>query len=121
MLLQHSRIDARADTKGVPIALEQRDRSLWNQKMIAEGLVMLDKSLRPDQSVVFRPQELKPELTPPIPRRYSLQAAIAAVHCRADKAEETDWQDIVQLYELLENIMPGWVINLNRAIALSRW
>ena len=121
MLLQHARAEARTDAQGAPVSLDQQDRSLWDQKMIAEGLVMLDKSLRRDRSVSFRQRQLKPESKLPLPGRYCLQAAIAAVHCRADKAEDTDWQEIVELYELLQQVMPGPVISLNRAIALSRW
>lgn len=103
MLLQHARAAARVDGDGMPVPLEQQDRALWDAKQIAEGTAMVEKSLRQG---------------PPGP--YGLQAAIAAVHCRAASAAETDWGQIVALYELLEIVSPNPVVTLNRAVAVAR-
>ncbi|MCG8428170.1 MAG: RNA polymerase sigma factor [Chromatiales bacterium] len=104
MLLQHARAAARSDDQGAPVPLEQQDRTRWDQKLIAEGTVLVEKSLRHQT-----------------PGRYTLQAAIAAVHCQAKQPEETDWEQISMLYDLLEGLTPGPVVTLNRAIAVARW
>ena len=81
MLLQHARAPARFDADGEIVLLEDQDRGLWNRKMIAEGLALIDKALRHRQ-----------------PGPYQVQAAIAALHARAAKAEDTDWAEIDLLY-----------------------
>ncbi|MEW9855687.1 DUF6596 domain-containing protein [Novosphingobium sp. M1R2S20] len=101
MLLQHSRQGARFDETGAPILLEDQDRSLWNRTMIAEALAMIDKAMLHHQ-----------------PGPYQIQAAIAALHARAGKPEETDWEGMDQLYEALERRAPSPVVTLNRAVAI---
>lgn len=103
MLLQHARTPARLDTQGNIVLLEQQDRGVWNQDMIGEGLAMVDKALRHRR-----------------PGPYQIQAAIAALHDRAQTAAETDWQEIEVLYAALEQMQPSPVITLNRAVALSK-
>jgi RNA polymerase sigma-70 factor (ECF subfamily) len=103
MLLQHSRMAARFDANGSIVLLEEQDRSLWNQEMINEGLALVDKA--------FRHNQIGP---------YQLQAAIAALHARAKKAEDTDWNEIELLYGMLEQIQPSPVVTLNRSVAVSK-
>ncbi|MGE0114686.1 MAG: RNA polymerase sigma factor [Steroidobacteraceae bacterium] len=103
LLLQHARAAARLDAEGGIVLLEHQDRSLWNRDMIAEGLAMVDKALRHRR-----------------PGPYQVQAAIAALHARAPHAEETDWNEIDQLYAVLERLQPSPVITLNRAVAVSK-
>jgi RNA polymerase sigma-70 factor, ECF subfamily len=103
LLLQHARAPARLDADGSIVLLEDQDRSLWNQGMIAEGLVLVEKALRHHR-----------------PGPYQLQAAIAGVHAHAARAEETDWAEIDQLYALLETLQPSPVVTLNRAVAVSK-
>ena len=103
MLLQHARAPARFDAKGEIVLLEDQDRTQWNRKMIEEGLALVDKALRHRK-----------------PGPYQVQAAIAALHARAAKAAETDWQEIDLLYGLLERMQPSPVVTLNRAVAVSK-
>ncbi len=103
MLLQHSRMPARFDANGSIVLLEEQDRSLWNQQMINEGLALVDKA--------FRHRQIGP---------YQIQAAIAALHARAKKAEDTDWHEIELLYGMLEQIQPSPVVTLNRSVAVSK-
>ncbi|MBN9242857.1 MAG: RNA polymerase sigma factor [Mesorhizobium sp.] len=103
MLLQHARTPARFDANGEIVLLEDQDRSLWSAKMIAEGLALVDKALRHGK-----------------PGPYQVQAAIAALHARAAKAEDTDWQEIDLLYGLLEQMQPSPVVTLNRAVAVAK-
>jgi RNA polymerase sigma-70 factor (ECF subfamily) len=103
MLLQHARTPARFDAGGEIVLLEDQDRGLWNAKMIGEGLALVDKALRHAK-----------------PGPYQVQAAIAALHARAAKPEDTDWQEIDQLYGLLERLQPSPVVTLNRAVAVAK-
>ena len=103
MLLQHARSAARFDEDGAIILLEDQDRALWNRPMIAEGLALIDKALRHRQ-----------------PGPYQVQAAIAALHARAGRPEDTDWAQIELLYGTLERLVPSPVITLNRAVAVSK-
>ena len=103
LLLQHARAEARFDADGTLILLEDQDRSRWNQKMIAEGLALIDKAMRHRQS-----------------GPYQVQAAIAALHSRAEKPEDTDWKQIDLLYGALELMQPSPVVTLNRAVAVSK-
>jgi len=102
MLLQESRRAARATTCGDLIRLEDQDRSRWNRELIAEGVALVERALG---SRRFGP--------------YTLQAAIAAVHAEAPSARDTDWQQIVALYDVLARLDPSPVVALNRAVALA--
>lgn len=103
MLLQISRRDARFDGNGELVLLEDQDRTRWNHALINEALNLLDKAIRHRQ-----------------PGPYQLQAAIAAIHSRAKRAEDTDWEEIEILYRVLERVQPSPVITLNRAVAVSK-
>jgi len=103
MLLQHARAPARFDPDGGAILLEEQDRSLWNRQMIAEGLALIDKALRHRR-----------------PGAYQVQAAIAALHARAARPQDTDWVQIDLLYATLERLQPSPVVTLNRAVATSK-
>ncbi|KPN93772.1 RNA polymerase sigma factor [Pseudomonas nunensis] len=102
MLLHESRRPARTSDTGELILLDEQDRSLWDAGMIAEGCALVERAL------TFR------RFGP-----YCLQAAIAAVHAEAPTAGETDWPQIVGLYDLLLRAVPSPVIELNRAVALA--
>jgi RNA polymerase sigma-70 factor (ECF subfamily) len=103
MLLQHARAPARFDADGRVVLLEAQDRRRWRRPMIAEGLATLDKALRHRR-----------------PGPYQVQAAIAAMHARAGRAQETDWAEIELLYATLERLSPSPVITLNRAVAVAK-
>lgn len=103
MLLQASRQRARSDAQGELVLLDQQDRSLWDRQQIAEGIQLVEQALRSRQF-----------------GGYSLQAAIAAVHAQAERAEDTDWQEIVGLYDVLLRYWPSPVVELNRAAALAK-
>ena len=102
MLLQESRRTARASATGDIVLLADQDRSLWNRDQIAEGVALVERALG---SRRFGP--------------YTLQAAIAAVHAEAATADETDWREIVGLYDALLQMEPSPVIELNRAVAVA--
>jgi RNA polymerase sigma-70 factor (ECF subfamily) len=102
MLLQHARHGARFDAHGAVVLLERQDRSRWDKDMIAEGLVLVARAFRKRR-----------------PGRYQIEAAIAALHSRAARFEDTDWAQIAQLYEALEDYAPSPIVALNRAAALS--
>jgi RNA polymerase sigma-70 factor, ECF subfamily len=101
--IQASRIPARTDAAGEPVLLLDQDRSRWDRLEINRGLAALQRA-----------RELGGERGP-----YALQAAIAACHARAFRSEETDWAEIVALYEVLAEVMPSPVVELNRAVAIS--
>ena len=103
MLLQHARAPARFDADGQIVLLEDQDRSLWDAKPISEGLALLDKALRHAR-----------------PGPYQVQAAIAALHARSARAEDTDWAEIEMLYAVLERMEPSPVVTLNRAVAVAK-
>jgi len=103
MLLQHARMAARFDAGGDVVLLDDQDRSRWDGGMIAEGLVLLDKAIRHKRR-----------------GPYQVQAAIAALHARAAKPEDTDWEEIDLLYGALEQLTPSPVVTLNRAVAVSK-
>jgi RNA polymerase sigma-70 factor (ECF subfamily) len=102
MLLQESRRAARTSPTGELILLENQDRSLWNRKQIAEGVALLEKALNSHRF-----------------GSYTLQAAIAAVHAKAESVAATDWRQIVALYNQLVRIHPSPVAHLNRAVAIA--
>jgi len=101
MLLHDSRRDARMDAEGNLIILEEQDRSRWNRMQIAEGLLVAEKAMRAGRGP------------------FALQAAIAAAHCRAARAEDTNWREIVRLYDQLERVQPSPIVSLNRAVAVA--
>ncbi len=103
MLLQRARSKARFDGDGNVVLLEDQDRDLWSRPRIAEGLALIDKAMRHRQ-----------------PGPYQIQAAIAALHARAQRAEDTDWAQIDLLYANLERLQPSPVVTLNRAVAISK-
>lgn len=103
LLLQHARAPARLDAAGNIVLLEDQDRSLWDRRLIEEGLAMIEKALRHRR-----------------PGSYQVQAAIAGVHAQAARAEDTQWTEIERLYGLLETLQPSPVITLNRAVAVSK-
>jgi RNA polymerase sigma-70 factor (ECF subfamily) len=102
MLLQHSRRGARTDAGGGLVLLEEQDRARWDHDMIDEGLALIDETV---------------ELRRPGP--YQVQAAIAALHARAPRPEDTDWPQIAALYGGLLALAPSPVIELNRAVAVA--
>ncbi|HET7809999.1 MAG TPA: RNA polymerase sigma factor [Steroidobacteraceae bacterium] len=104
MLLHESRRDARADAAGELILLDEQDRSLWKRELIEEGGALVRTALLS----AARP-----------PGPYALQAAIAAVHAEATRPEDTDWREIVSLYDLLLAQHPSPVVALNRAVAVA--
>ena len=101
MLLHDSRRAARIDEAGDLITLEEQDRGLWNQAQIAEALPLVAEAFRAE------------------PGPFAAQAAIAALHCRAVRAEDTDWPQIVRLYDFLERLQPSPIVSLNRAVAVA--
>jgi RNA polymerase sigma-70 factor (ECF subfamily) len=102
MLLHESRRDTRSSPEGDLVLLADQDRSRWDRARIAEGSALVQRALA---SRRFGP--------------YTLQAAIAAVHAEAPAAEDTDWGQIVGLYEVLLRIEPSPVVELNRAAAVA--
>jgi len=102
MLLHDSRRAARVDSAGELITLEDQDRALWNREQISEGVRLVEQALRL--------RSVGP---------YQLQAAIAAVHSEAEKAEDTDWAQIASLYNELSRVMPTPVVALNHAVAVA--
>jgi RNA polymerase sigma-70 factor (ECF subfamily) len=103
MLLQHARAAARLDAEGEIVLLEDQNRNLWDGKLIAEGLALIDKAMRHRQ-----------------PGPYQIQAAIAALHARAARPEDTDWAEIDALYAALERWQRSPVVTLNRAAAVAK-
>jgi RNA polymerase sigma-70 factor, ECF subfamily len=102
MLLQDSRRGARMSSDGEMVLLEKQDRTRWNQDEIREGLELVESALRTGRA-----------------GPYSLQAAIAAIHARASRADETDWRQIAGLYEVLLRVQPSPVVELNYAAAVA--
>jgi RNA polymerase sigma-70 factor (ECF subfamily) len=102
MLLHDSRRDARVSAEGELILLEEQDRNLWHREQIQEGTEFVESALRRGAAGV-----------------YALQAAIAALHANAKKAKETDWPQIVALYDALLRLQSSPVIEVNRAVAVA--
>ncbi|GAA3224081.1 RNA polymerase sigma factor [Actinocorallia longicatena] len=103
LLLQDSRRDARLDARGDLVVLDDQDRSRWDRAEIAEGLGLLERALAAGR-----------------PGPYQIQAAVAACHAEAVRAEDTDWRQIAALYGVLEGHLPSPVVRLNRAVAVGR-
>jgi RNA polymerase sigma-70 factor, ECF subfamily len=101
MLLHDSRRDARLDEAGDLILLEDQDRRRWNREQIAEALPLVEEAFRGT------------------PGSFAIQAAIAALHCQAARAAETDWPQIVRLYEFLGRLQPSPIVSLNHAVAVA--
>jgi RNA polymerase sigma-70 factor, ECF subfamily len=101
MLLHDARRHARHNTEGDLILLEDQDRGLWNREQIYEGTALAQEAMAGT------------------PGQYALQAAIAATHCGATRAQETNWLEILRLYNLLEKAKPSPVVSLNRAVAVA--
>lgn len=102
MLLTEARRAARSRSDGSLVPLAEQDRRQWNRELIDEGLALVADALS------------RTALGP-----YQLQAAIAAVHAEAARAEDTDWPQILALYELLERSAPNPMVTLNRAVAVA--
>lgn len=102
MLLQHSRRDTRTTDSGDLVLLEEQDRARWDHDMIDEGLATLDGAIEARR-----------------PGPYQLQAAIAALHARAPRPEDTDWPQIAALYDRLVRMTPSAIVGLNRAVAVA--
>ncbi len=102
MLLHESRRQTRTDSAGDIVLLEDQDRCRWNQVMIREGNVLVEQSLRSGRFGI-----------------YTLQAAISAVHAEAKTPTDTDWSQIIALYDVLLRITTGPVVQLNRAVAIA--
>ena len=101
MLLHDSRREARLDEDGNLVVLEDQDRTLWNRPQIDEALTLVEEALRGE------------------PGPFALEAAIAAEHCKAARPEDTNWAQIVKLYDHLEQLLPSPVVSLNRAVAIA--
>lgn len=101
MLLHDSRRDARVDASGDLVILEEQDRSRWNHQQIAEALPLVEEALIGGRGP------------------FAIQAAIAAEHCRAARAGDTDWTTIVRLYDQLQLVQPSPIVELNRAVAVA--
>jgi RNA polymerase sigma-70 factor, ECF subfamily len=101
MLLHDARREARLDGAGEIVTLEDQDRSRWNHKQIAEALLLVNDTTRGG------------------PGPFALQAEIAAAHCRAAHPADTDWSEIVRLYDQLERVQPSPIVSLNRAVAVA--
>ena len=102
MLLHESRRETRTSPDGELVLLDEQDRTRWNRELIAEGVVLVERSMRSRQ---FGP--------------FTLQAAIAAIHAEAASADTTDWAEIVGLYDVLLRADPSPVVELNRAAAVA--
>jgi RNA polymerase sigma-70 factor, ECF subfamily len=103
MAFQGSRIPARINERGEMVLLEEQDRTLWDGALVGLGFHSLARSATGDR------------MTP-----YHVQAAIAAVHAAAARAEDTDWPRILALYDQLIELNPSPIVHLNRAVALAR-
>jgi RNA polymerase sigma-70 factor (ECF subfamily) len=101
MLLHDARRDARHDAAGDLVLLEAQHRRLWNRIQIDEGLSLVGQAMKG------------------VPGPFAIQAAIAAVHCRAARAENTDWHEILRLYDILEVVQPSPIVALNRGVAVA--
>ncbi len=101
MLLHDSRREARLDESGDIVVLEDQDRSRWNRNYIEEALPLVDEAMRND------------------PGQFAIEAAISAQHCKAVRPEDTNWRQIIRLYDLLEQLTGSPIVSLNRAVAVA--
>ena len=102
MLLQDSRREARQTEDGLPVLLEDQDRSTWDHEQVDQGLSLVERALGMGRH-----------------GRYQVQAAISALHSQAETAGDTDWPQIVALYAVLSRLQPSPVVELNRAVAVA--
>ena len=102
MLLHDARREARVDDAGAFVPLDRQDRSRWDAGRVAEGVHVLERALSRRQ-----------------PGPYQLQAAIAALHVQAPRAEDTDWAEVAELYAALARVAPSPVVEVNRAVAVG--
>ena len=102
MLLTDARRAARTRPDGTPVPLAEQDRTRWDRDAISEGVTLVSRAL-----------------ASALPGPYQIQAAIAAIHDEAARAEDTDWPQIVALYGLLERLTPGPAVTINRAVAVA--
>jgi RNA polymerase sigma-70 factor, ECF subfamily len=103
ILLQHARAPARFESGDTAVLLEDQDRTLWDRRLITEGVALIDKAVRHGR-----------------PGPYQVQAAIAALHARAARSDDTDWAEIDLLYGTLERMAPSPIVSLNRSVAVSK-
>jgi RNA polymerase sigma-70 factor (ECF subfamily) len=103
MLLHDSRREARLDEDGDLVVLEEQNRALWNRPQINEALTLVQEALAGD------------------PGPFALEAAIAAEHCKAARPEDTNWSQIVRLYDLLAEVMPSPTAHKPHSSSLTRW
>jgi RNA polymerase sigma-70 factor (ECF subfamily) len=101
MLLHDARRESRIDPAGDLVVLDEQNRSRWNRRQIAEAQALVGEAREGGRGP------------------YALQAAIAAEHCKAGRAEDTDWREIVRLYDQLQLLEPSPIILLNRAVAIA--
>jgi RNA polymerase sigma-70 factor (ECF subfamily) len=101
MLLHDARREARMDAAGDLVTLEEQDRSRWDQRQIIEALPLVQEALQGGVGP------------------YAVQSAIGALHCLAARPEDTDWQQILGLYDVLERVQPSPIVSLNRAVAVA--
>lgn len=101
MLLHDARRESRIDPEGAIVVLDEQNRGRWIRQQIAEALPLVAEAIRGG------------------PNPCALQAAIAAEHCKAERAEDTDWPEILRLYDLLERAHPSSIVSLNRAVAVA--
>jgi len=101
LLLHDARREARLDEAGDLIVMDAQDRRRWDHRQIAEALPLVEQAMQAG------------------PGPYAVQASIAAEHCRAARASETDWLRILQLYDLLQRLQPSPIVSLNRAVAVA--
>jgi RNA polymerase sigma-70 factor (ECF subfamily) len=101
MMLHDARREARLDDEANLVVLEEQDRARWDHAQIRAALPLVEEALRSGAGP------------------YAIQAAIAALHCQAPTADETDWPQIVQLYDVLERLQPSPIVSLNRAVAVG--
>ena len=101
MLLHDARREARLDAAGDVVILEEQDRKLWHQEQIAEALPLAEEAFRGG------------------PGPFAIQASISALHCSANRPEDTDWPQILKLYDLLLQMKPSPIVELNRAVAVA--
>jgi RNA polymerase sigma-70 factor (ECF subfamily) len=113
MLLQDSRRAARTTASGDVILLEDQDRSLWHREQIVEGTLLVERAL------TRRPVAGERRQGERLPGPYALQAAIAALHAEAPSVAATDWAEIAGLYDVLLQVVPSPVVELNRAVAIA--
>lgn len=108
LLLTEARTEARTDTDGLPVPLEEQDRNLWSTPLLKEGLALAEEAAAASGA------------SGRLPGAVVIRAAIAAVHGEATHFDQTDWGQLVALYDLLRTVTPSALVDLNRAVAIGR-